>query len=105
MKDYTYEPSNFLYTTFKNMKIFKTCYLNSFEKQAEVLSSRLKWWNLFDSEIRICCFFNSNNEFRSYFSRKGDLVYSNGLNSIMNLLGNTNYANTECKLFKQSSKV
>jgi len=47
------------------------------KKQAELLGSTLKGWNLLYQDNEICSFCNSQHEFKEFFSQENDLVFCN----------------------------
>jgi hypothetical protein len=51
--------------------------LNLSQKQAELLGSRLKGWNLLRHDTEICFFHYRQNEFKEIFSQEEDLVFCN----------------------------
>jgi len=53
------------------------CDLNLLKKQAELLSTRLKGWNLLHQDSEICFFRYHNNEFKEFFCEENALVFCN----------------------------
>lgn len=78
--------------------------LNLSKKQAELLGSRLKGWNLLHRETKICHFRNRDEQFKFYFSQDGDLVYCNDINSVMDML-KIEFDPSQWRLFIDSSKT
>ena len=74
------------------------------KRQAEILGSRLKGWNLVDKETKVCAFRDRHNDFVDFFSFEQEIAYCNDVNSVMDALGH-NYNADEWRLFIDSSKV
>lgn len=74
------------------------------KKQAELLGSRLKGWNLLHHETKICYFRSRDEYFKKFFSQDGDLVYCNDVNSVMEIL-NIEFDPSHWRLFIDSSKT
>ena len=51
--------------------------LNLSQKQAALLGSKLKEWNLLLHDTEVCFFRNHQNEFEEIFSQEDDLVFCN----------------------------
>ena len=51
--------------------------LNLSKKQAELLGSRLKGWNLLRQDTKVCFFRGRHEEFKDYFSQRDVVVFCN----------------------------
>jgi hypothetical protein len=60
--------------------------LNLSKKEAEILASRLKGWNLLKQGTKVRVFRNRQNEFKCFFSQENDLVFCNDTCSVMEAL-------------------
>jgi hypothetical protein len=78
--------------------------LNFSKKQAELLGSRLKGWNLLYQDTEICSCCNCQNEFKEFFSQENDLVFCNEDCSVIETVGHQ-HDPTEWCLFIDTSKV
>ena len=78
--------------------------LNLSKKEAELLGSRLKGWNLLHRDTEICFFRNRQNEFREFFSQENDLLFCNYVFSFTEALGHQ-HDPPEQRLFTGSSEA
>jgi hypothetical protein len=76
------------------------CDFNLSKKQAELLGSRVKGWNLLHQDV----FWNCQNKFKNFFSQENDPVLCNDVCSVMEALGHQHNP-TERRLFIDSSKI
>ena len=77
--------------------------LNLSKKQAEILGSRLKGWNLLRQDTKVC--FNcGNHAFKNFFSQEDGVMLCNDVCSIMEVLSHE-YNPDQWHLFIHSSKV
>ena len=53
------------------------------KKQAELLGSRLRGWNLLQKDTKVCFFRNFQEEFQDFYSGENDLVYCNNICAVM----------------------
>lgn len=74
------------------------------KKQAELLGSRLKGWNLLHTDTKVCFFRNRQEEFQDFYSEENSLVYCNNICSVMNALHHE-HNSTDWRLFIDSSKT
>lgn len=74
------------------------------KKQARLLGSRLKGWNLLSEDTKVCFFRNIQKYFENFYSQEGDLVFFNAISYIMNTLGHKHKLEEWC-LFIDLSKV
>lgn len=74
------------------------------KKQAELLASRLKGWNLLEKGTTISSYRRREEEFRRFFSVDGNLVYCTDVDSLMRELGDC-HDPKEWRLFIDSSKL
>ena len=74
------------------------------KKQAELLGSRLKSWNLLHRDTRVCFFRNRQKEFEDFFSLDGDIAFCNDIGSVLKVL-DIEHKVEEWRLFIDSSKV
>jgi len=56
------------------------------KKEAELLGSKLKGWNLLHQDTEIYFFRNHQNEFKELFSQENDLVFCNDVRSAIEAL-------------------
>jgi len=80
------------------------CELNLSKKQAELLSSRLKGWNLLHQDIKVCFYCGHHEEFKDFFSLEDGVVFCNDVCSVMEVLGHE-YNPDQWRLFTDSSKL
>jgi len=78
--------------------------LNLSKKQAELLGSRLKGWNLLCEDSKVCFYRGRHEEFKDFFSQKDGVVFCNDVCSIMEVLGHE-FIPDQWRLFIDSSKV
>ena len=78
--------------------------LNLSKKQAELLGSRLKGWNLLHQDTKVCFYHGRHEEFKNFFSQAGGVVFCNDVCSIMEVLG-YEFDPDEWRLLIDSSKV
>ena len=78
--------------------------LNLSKKKAELLCSRLKGWNLLQSETKVCFYRDRHDDFKDVFSLEDGVVFCNDVHSVMGALGH-DYNTDEWRLFIDSSKV
>jgi hypothetical protein len=57
------------------------------KKQAELLDSRLKGWNLLHQDTEICFFRNCQIGFKEFFSQENDLIFCNDVCCVIEALG------------------
>ena len=74
------------------------------KKQAELLGSRLRGWNLLQKGTKVCYFRNRQEEFQDFYSEENDLVYCNNICGVMDVLDHE-HKTTEWRLFIDSSKT
>jgi len=74
------------------------------KKQAELLGSRLRGWNLLQKDTKVCSFHNCQEEFQDFYSEENDLVYCNNICAVMDVLDHE-HKTTECRLLIDSSKT
>jgi len=77
--------------------------LNLSKKQADILGSRLKGWNLLRQGTKVC-FYRGRREEVKDFSQKDGVVFCNDVRSVMEVLGHE-FNPDEWHLFIDSSKV
>jgi len=80
------------------------CNLNLSKKQAEILGSRLKGWNLLRHNTKVCFYHGRHEEFKDFFSVEDDVMFCNYFCSAMEVLGHE-YNSGQWHLFIDSSKV
>jgi len=78
--------------------------LNLSKKQAELLGSRLKGWNLLCQDTEVCFYHERHEEFKDFFSQEDGVVFCNDVCSIMEVLGHGHNPDHWC-LFIDLSKV
>lgn len=78
--------------------------LNLSKKQAELLASRFKNWNLLEKDTRICSYRKRHEELKPYFLQEKDLIFCTDVSSVMSKL-NYPYNPMDWRLFIDSSKV
>lgn len=78
--------------------------LNLSKSQSELLASRLKGWNLLQSDVNITFFRKRHIELTQYFLQKGDLVYCSDINNLFDALGHKHDPGN-WRLFIDSSKL
>jgi len=61
--------------------------LNLSKKQAEILVSRLKGWNLLRQDTNVCLYCLHHDEFKDYFSMEDGVLLCNDVCSVMEVLG------------------
>jgi hypothetical protein len=77
--------------------------LNLSKKQAELLGSRLKHWNLLHRETKVC-FSHGRHEEYKFFSQEDGVLFCNDVCSVMEVLGHK--YNPDCwHLFTDSSNA
>jgi len=79
-------------------------YSNLSKKQAELLASRLKGWNLLCQDTKVCFYRGCHEEFKNFFSLEDGVMFCNDVCSIMEVLGHE-YNPDQWRLFIDSSKV
>ena len=79
-------------------------HLNLSKKQAELLGSRLKGWNLLRQCTKVCFYRGCHEEFKDFFSLEDGAVFCNDVCSIMEVLVHE-YNPDQWRLFVDSSKV
>ena len=80
------------------------CDLNLSKKQAELLGSRLKGWNLLCQDTKVCFYHGHHEEFKDFFSQEDGVVFCNDVCSIMEVLGQE-YNPDQWRFVINSSKV
>ena len=61
--------------------------LNLSKKQAEILGSRLKGWNLLRQDTKVCFYRGRHEEYKDFFSREDGVVFCSHVSSVMEVLG------------------
>ncbi|GBL95037.1 hypothetical protein AVEN_187540-1 [Araneus ventricosus] len=74
------------------------------KNQSELLASRFKEWNLLEKETKVCSFRKRQQDFQDFFSRDGDVIFCNDVDSLFKALG-LQHKPQEWRLFIDSSKV
>lgn len=74
------------------------------KSKAQLLGSRLKQWNLLDKDTRVSYFRNRQEDFMSFFTKDGDLVFCNNAEGLLQELGFPERSE-EWRLFIDSSKI
>jgi hypothetical protein len=74
------------------------------KKQAELLGSRLKGWNLLRQNTKVCFNSGRHEEFKDFFSQQDDVVFCNYVCSVVEVLGHE-FNPDQWRLFIESSKV
>ena len=74
--------------------------LNLSKKQAELLGSRLKGWNLLHQDTKVC-FYGHHEEFKDLFSQEDGAVFCNDVCSIMEVAMNLTQISGACSLIRQ----
>jgi len=80
------------------------CDLNLSKKQAEILGSRLKGWNLLRQDTKVYFYRGRHEEFKDFFSQEDCVVFCNDVCSVMVVLGHE-FNSDQGRLFIDSSKV
>ena len=80
------------------------CSLNLSKKQAELLDSRLKGWNLLRQDTKVCFYRGHHEEFKDLFLQEDGVVFCNDVCSITEVLGHE-FNPDQWRLFIDSSKV
>jgi hypothetical protein len=80
------------------------CDLNLSKKQAELLGSGLKGWNLLRQDTKVCFYHGRHEEFKEFFFQEDGVVFCNDVCSIMEILGNE-YNPDKWRLFTDSSNL
>jgi hypothetical protein len=57
------------------------------KSKAQHLGSRLKQWNLLDTNTRVSYFCNRQKDFMNYFTKDGNLVFCNNAEGLLQKLG------------------
>ena len=78
--------------------------LNLPKKQAELLGSRLKGWDLLRQDTKVCFYCGCHEEFKVFFSQEDGVVFYNDVCSVMEVLGHE-FNPDQWRLFIDSSKV
>jgi len=78
--------------------------LNLSKKEAELLGSRLKDWNLLRQDTKVCFYHGRREEFKDFFSQEDGVVFCNGICFVMEVLGHE-FNPDQKRLFTDSSKV
>jgi len=78
--------------------------LNLSKKQAEILGSRLKDWNLLRQDTKVCFHHGHHKEFKDFFSLEDGVMFCSNVCSVMEVLGHE-YNPDQWPLFIDSSKV
>ena len=78
--------------------------MNLSKKQAELLGSRLKGWNLLRHDIKVCFYRGRHEEFNDLFSQEDGVVFFNDVCSVMEVLGHE-FNPDQWRLFIHSSKM
>jgi len=61
--------------------------LNLSKKQAELLGSRLKAWNLLRQDTKVCFYRGCHEEFKDFFSLEDSVMFCNDVCTIMEDFG------------------
>lgn len=77
--------------------------LNLSKRQAELLGSRLKGWNLLKKETKVCAFRSRHTEFVDYFAFQDGIAFCCEVKSLMETLC-PDYRTEDWRLFIDSSK-
>ena len=77
--------------------------LNLSKKQAELLGSRLKGWNLLRRDNKVCFYCRHHAEFKDFLSLEDGVMFCNDVCSNMEVLGHE-YKTDQWRLFIDSSK-
>ena len=72
--------------------------LNLSKKQAELLGSRLKGWNLVRRDTKVCFYHGHHEEFKDFFSLEDGVLFCNDVCFIMEVLGHE-YKPDQWRLF------
>ena len=78
--------------------------LNLSKKQAKLLGSRLKGWNLLRQDTKVCFYLGRHEEFNYFFSQENSVIFFNDVCSIMEVLGHEFNPDQWC-LYIDSSNV
>jgi len=78
--------------------------LNLSKKQAEILGSRLKGWNLLRQDTKVCFYRGLYEEFKDFFFQENGVVFCNDVCSVLEVLSRE-YNPDQWRLFIDSSKV
>jgi hypothetical protein len=78
--------------------------LNLSKKQAELLGSRVKGWDLLRQDIKVCFYRGRHAEFKGFFSLEDGVVFCNDVCSVVEVLGHEHNPD-QWHLFIDSSKV
>ena len=78
--------------------------LNLSKKQAELLGSRLKGWNLLRQNTTMCFYRGHYEKFKDFFSQEDGVLFRSDVCSVMEVLGHE-YNTDQWRLFIDSSKV
>jgi hypothetical protein len=62
-------------------------HLNLSKKQAELLGSRLKGWNLLCEDTKVCLYCGCHDEYKNFYFQEDGVVFSNDVCSVMKVLG------------------
>jgi len=74
------------------------------KKQAELLGSRLKAWNLLRRDTKVCFYRGLHEEFKDLFSLEDSVMFFNDVCSVMDVHGRE-YNPDQWRLFIDSSKM
>ena len=77
--------------------------LNLSKKQAELLGSRLKGWNLLRQDTKVCFYCGHHEEFKDFFSLEDGVMFWNDVYSVVEVLGHE-YNPDQWRLFIDLSK-
>ena len=76
--------------------------LNLSKKQAELLGSRLKGWNLLCQDTKVCFYCGCHEEFKDFFSQEGGVMFCNVLVLLWKFLAmNITQISGACSLIRQ----
>jgi len=78
--------------------------LNLSKKQAEILGTMLKVWNLQRQDTKVCFYRGRHEEFKDFFSLEDGVEFCNDVCSVMGVIGHE-YNPDQWRLFIESSKV
>jgi len=78
--------------------------LNLSKKQAELLGSRSKGWNLLCHNTKVCLYCGRHEEFKYIFSQEDGVMFCNDVCSVMEVLGHE-YNPDQWRMFIDLSKV
>jgi len=75
--------------------------MNLSKKQAELLSSRLKGWNLLHEDTKVCYYRGRHEEFKDFYSQEDGVVFCNDVPLWKFLAMNLSQISGACSLIRQ----